>query len=99
MKPSDALIIGGGPAGSAAAILLAKAGWRVTIVERKEFPRRKVCGEYLSATNWPLLESLGIAEPFAGSGSSRSSVADNAAIGTAVTRSFRVSVRPTQVRR
>ncbi|MGI8982019.1 MAG: NAD(P)/FAD-dependent oxidoreductase [Pirellulaceae bacterium] len=65
MKPSDALIIGGGPAGSAAAILLAKAGWRVTLVERKEFPRRKVCGEYLSATNWPLLESLGIAEGFA----------------------------------
>ena len=65
MKPSAALIIGGGPAGSAAAILLAKAGWRVTIVERKEFPRRKVCGEYLSATNWPLLQSLGIADAFA----------------------------------
>lgn len=65
MKPSDALIIGGGPAGSAAAILLAKAGWRVMLVERKEFPRRKVCGEYLSATNWPLLESLGISEAFA----------------------------------
>ena len=65
MKPSDALIIGGGPAGSAAAILLAKAGWQVTIVERKDFPRRKVCGEYLSATNWPLLESLEIAEAFA----------------------------------
>jgi len=65
VKPSAALIIGGGPAGSAAAILLAKAGWRVTIVERKEFPRRKVCGEYLSATNWPLLQSLGIADAFA----------------------------------
>jgi menaquinone-9 beta-reductase len=65
VKPSDALIIGGGPAGSAAAILLAKAGWHVTVVERKGFPRRKVCGEYLSATNWPLLESLGIADAFA----------------------------------
>jgi flavin-dependent dehydrogenase len=65
VKPSDALIIGGGPAGSAASILLAKAGWQVTMVERKEFPRRKVCGEYLSATNWPLLRSLGIAEAFA----------------------------------
>ena len=48
-----------------AAILLAKAGWQVTLTERKEFPRRKVCGEYLSATNWPLLRSLGIAEAFA----------------------------------
>lgn len=65
MTPSDALIIGGGPAGSAAAILLAKVGWRVTLIERKEFPRRKVCGEYLSATNWPLLRSLGIADAFA----------------------------------
>lgn len=64
MKLQDAFIIGGGPAGSAAAILLAKAGWSVTLVERKEFPRRKVCGEYLSATNWPLLKSLGIAEAF-----------------------------------
>jgi menaquinone-9 beta-reductase len=65
LKRQDALIIGGGPAGSAAAILLAKAGWSVMLVERKEFPRRKVCGEYLSATNWPLLRSLGIADAFA----------------------------------
>jgi menaquinone-9 beta-reductase len=65
VSPASALIIGGGPAGSAAAILLAKAGWEVTVAERKEFPRRKVCGEYLSATNWPLLRSLGIAEAFA----------------------------------
>ena len=37
----------------------------MTLVERKEFPRRKVCGEYLSATNWPLLRALGIADAFA----------------------------------
>jgi flavin-dependent dehydrogenase len=61
----DALIIGAGPAGSAAAILLARAGWSVAVVERKEFPRRKVCGEYLSATNWPLLRLLGISDAFA----------------------------------
>jgi flavin-dependent dehydrogenase len=61
----DALIIGGGPAGATAAILLADAGWSVGIVERKSFPRRKVCGEYLSATNWPLLGRLGIGEAFA----------------------------------
>jgi flavin-dependent dehydrogenase len=60
----DALIIGGGPAGSTTALLLAKAGWRVLLVERKRFPRQKVCGEYLSGTNWPLLAALGLAEPF-----------------------------------
>jgi menaquinone-9 beta-reductase len=60
----DALVIGGGPAGATAAILLAEAGWSVAVVEQKSFPRRKVCGEYLSATNWPLLARLGIASSF-----------------------------------
>jgi flavin-dependent dehydrogenase len=58
----DALLAGGGPAGATAAILLARAGWRVAVVERKAFPRRKVCGEFVSATSWPLLHGLGVAE-------------------------------------
>jgi flavin-dependent dehydrogenase len=60
----DALIIGGGPAGATAACLLAQRGWSVAVVESKAFPRRKVCGEYLSATNLPLLRQLGVAEEF-----------------------------------
>jgi menaquinone-9 beta-reductase len=60
----DAVVIGGGPAGTSAALLLARAGWSVALVERKTFPRRKVCGEYLSATNLPLLDCLGIGERF-----------------------------------
>src|SRR5262245_6383740 len=58
----DALIIGGGPGGAATAQLLARAGWAVAVVEKKAFPRRKVCGEYLSATSLPLLDHLGIGE-------------------------------------
>jgi flavin-dependent dehydrogenase len=58
----DAIVIGGGPAGASAAILLAQAGRRVAVVEKAIFPRRKVCGEFISATTWPLLRELGVAE-------------------------------------
>jgi flavin-dependent dehydrogenase len=43
-------------------LLLARAGWSTVVLEKQTFPRAKVCGEYLSATNWPLLEQLGLAE-------------------------------------
>ena len=56
----DALIVGAGPAGSSAAVLLARAGWSVAIVEKQTFPRRKVCGECIAASNLPLLDALGI---------------------------------------
>jgi flavin-dependent dehydrogenase len=58
----DVIIIGAGPAGATTALLLAQAGWSVAIVEKKTFPRRKVCGEFISATSLPLLEKLGIAD-------------------------------------
>ncbi len=56
----DAVVIGAGPAGSSAAILLARAGWRVALIEKQRFPRRKVCGECIAASNLPLLAALGI---------------------------------------
>jgi flavin-dependent dehydrogenase len=60
----DAIVIGAGPAGSAAAILLARAGWAVALVERQAFPRRKVCGACIAASNLPLLVTLGIGAAF-----------------------------------
>ena len=60
----DAVIIGAGPAGSAAAIWLARAGWSVALVEKQAFPRRKVCGECMAASNRPLLDALGIGAAF-----------------------------------
>jgi flavin-dependent dehydrogenase len=62
MKSYDAIIIGAGPAGSTAALLLARAGWAVAIVEKAEFPRRKVCGEFISAPTLSLLARSGVAE-------------------------------------
>src|SRR5690348_2942927 len=56
----DAVVIGGGPAGSTTALLLAQHGWQVAVVEKSAFPRKKVCGEFLSATNAPLLDRLGV---------------------------------------
>lgn len=64
----DVLIIGGGPAGATAALLLANAGWSVAIVEKKIFPRRKVCGEFISATNLPLLQKLNLADFYLANG-------------------------------
>jgi flavin-dependent dehydrogenase len=60
----DALVIGGGPAGATTALLLAKAGWSVGLVEKTSFPRGKVCGEFLSGTNLPLLRHMGLADSF-----------------------------------
>ncbi len=65
MKRYEALVIGGGPAGSTAALALARSGWSVAVVERAAFPRRKVCGEYISATTWPVLRELGVADALA----------------------------------
>jgi len=56
----DAVIVGAGPAGSSAAILLARAGWSIALVERQRFPRRKVCGECVAASNLALLDALGV---------------------------------------
>jgi flavin-dependent dehydrogenase len=56
----DAVICGAGPAGAAAAILLARAGWSVLLVEQQRYPRQKVCGECMSAGSLALLDELGI---------------------------------------
>ena len=57
---AEALVIGGGPAGSAAAITLARAGRRVTLVEREAASREKVCGEFLGQDAAQALATLGI---------------------------------------
>ncbi len=55
----DALVIGGGPAGSSAATLLARKGWQVLQLEKDRHPRFHI-GESLLPCNLPILEQLGV---------------------------------------
>src|SRR5882724_12809531 len=54
----DVLVIGGGPAGSVAATLLADAGHRVLVLERERFPRYHI-GESLLSATLPILDAVG----------------------------------------
>ncbi|MNQ07493.1 putative oxidoreductase [compost metagenome] len=58
MKSKEVLIVGGGLAGLTAAIHLSKIGFQVLLIEKNEFPKHKVCGEYISKEVLPYLSWL-----------------------------------------
>ncbi|MGZ4711675.1 MAG: geranylgeranyl reductase family protein [Acidimicrobiia bacterium] len=64
----DLLVIGAGPAGTAAAITAAGAGRRVVLADRATFPRDKTCGDGLTTEALRVLEELGV--PLSGLGRS-----------------------------
>jgi geranylgeranyl reductase family protein len=59
VTPRDVVVVGGGPAGSATAILLKQRGHDVVLLDEARFPRDKVCGEGVSPEAWRLLGALG----------------------------------------
>ncbi len=59
-NPHEVIIIGAGPAGSSAAILLAQRGLRVLLLEKSRFPREKLCGEFLSPETLNVFARLGV---------------------------------------
>ncbi len=61
MNECDVLVIGGGPAGSTVAPMLARKGYRVVLLEKAHHPRFHI-GESLLPANMPLLEKLGVAD-------------------------------------
>src|SRR5260221_13446840 len=61
----DVLVVGGGPAGAAAAHWLAEAGHDVLVVERKTFPREKTCGDGLTPRAVKQLADMGLEDTIA----------------------------------
>src|SRR5713226_9927611 len=59
----DVLVVGGGPAGAAAAYWLAESRHRVLVVEKKRFPREKTCGDGLTPRAVRQLHDMGLADP------------------------------------
>src|SRR5690606_17874264 len=60
IETREVVIVGGGPAGAVAGMLLARAGHDVLLLERQALPRRKACGDCISAGSTRLFERLGL---------------------------------------
>ena len=56
----DVAVVGSGPAGSVAALVLARAGARVALVDKATFPRDKACGDAVGPRGVALLDDLGL---------------------------------------
>jgi len=56
----DAVVVGAGPAGSVAALTLARGGARVALVDKARFPGDKACGDLIGPRGVALLSELGV---------------------------------------
>lgn len=85
----DVLIVGAGPAGAAAATLLARQGFEVSAVDRAQFPREKPCSEYMSPEAVRILDQLGVLPTLHAAGAVPTEGTDvHAALGNALSGRF-----------
>jgi len=59
-RPFDAVVVGAGPAGSIAALVLARGGARVALADKASFPRDKACGDLVGPRGVQALAELGV---------------------------------------
>jgi len=97
---TDIVIIGGGPAGFSSALTLRQRGFDVAVLEKKVFPRDKVCGEFIAPAGVSELEKLGVLEKiilagargvnrlvlYSGSGSESEIILEEGSTGLAISR-------------
>ena len=62
----DAAVVGAGPAGAICALLLARRGWRVVLLEKSAWPREKVCGGCVNASAVRMLHEIGVGDVLCG---------------------------------
>src|SRR5664279_2263316 len=79
-KRFDVLVVGSGPAGSIAALVLAQGGARVALVDKAAFPRDKACGDLVGPRGVQLLRDLSLDDPDA------TRVSDMMVVGPSVNR-------------
>lgn len=70
-RDAEAIVVGGGPAGSAIAAALAEAGHRVLLLDKGSFPRHKACSEFINPACAQLLGEMGVLSDVLQSGAHR----------------------------
>jgi len=67
----EAIVVGGGPAGSSVAAAIARGGRRVMLLDKANFPRHKACSEYINSGGVQLLDEMGMLDEVIRAGAHR----------------------------